>query len=68
VREIAGRFGGSHAQRDVLDRTLLEAARRAGQLALAQGLEAERRDLRAATAPRRSTRSQATHLTGAHAG
>jgi hypothetical protein len=49
VREIAHRFGGSHAQRDVLDRTLLEAARRSGQLALARALEAERRGGRPAS-------------------
>jgi len=52
VREIAHRFGGSHAQRDVLDRTLLEAARRAGQLALARALEAERAALRPGSAVR----------------
>jgi hypothetical protein len=46
VRAIAHRFGGSHAQRDVLDRTLLEAARRAGQLGLVRALEAERAALR----------------------
>jgi hypothetical protein len=48
VREIAHRFGGSHAQRDVLDRTLIEAARRSGQTALARGLEQERAALRPA--------------------
>jgi len=36
------RFGGSHAQRDVIDLTLIEAARRDGQLALHRGLLAER--------------------------
>jgi hypothetical protein len=51
VREIAHRFGGSHAQRDVIDRTLLEAARRSGQLALARAIEAERSALRPAGAP-----------------
>jgi hypothetical protein len=30
VRNIAGRFGGSHAQRDLLDLTLIEAAFRSG--------------------------------------
>jgi len=30
VREIANRFGGSHAQRDLLTLTLIEAARRSG--------------------------------------
>jgi hypothetical protein len=47
VRNIAHRFGGSHAQRDVLDLTLIEAALRAGQQALAAALTAER----AATRP-----------------
>ena len=36
MRNIAHRFGGSHAQRDVLDLTLIEAALRAGQHALAR--------------------------------
>jgi hypothetical protein len=42
VRTIANRFGGSHAQRDVLDLTLIEAALRSGQLDLAKALAAER--------------------------
>jgi hypothetical protein len=42
VREIAHRFGGSHAQRDLLDLTLIEAALRAGQQTLAAALCAER--------------------------
>ena len=42
VRNIAHRFGGSHAQRDLLDLTLLEAAFRSGQNALALALSAER--------------------------
>jgi hypothetical protein len=42
VRGIANRFGGSHAQRDVLDLTLIEAAFRAGQLDLVRALAAER--------------------------
>jgi hypothetical protein len=42
VRDIAHRFGGSHAQRDLLDLTLIEAALRAGQHALATALCAER--------------------------
>jgi hypothetical protein len=42
VRNIAHRFGGSHAQRDLLDLTLIEAARRAGQSALAEALSTER--------------------------
>jgi len=42
VRNKSARFGGSHAQRDVIDLTLIEAARRAGDHALARALEAER--------------------------
>jgi tetratricopeptide (TPR) repeat protein len=42
VRGIANRFGGSHAQRDVLDLTLIEAALRARQHDLAKALAAER--------------------------
>lgn len=42
VRNIAARFGGSHAQRDVIDLTMIEAALRAGDEPLAQALTAER--------------------------
>lgn len=42
VRHIAHRFGGSHAQRDVIELTLIEAAIRSGQPALARALAAER--------------------------
>jgi len=42
VRDIASRFGGSHAQRDVLSLTLIEAAIRSGQSALARHYIAER--------------------------
>ncbi|MEJ0020643.1 MAG: tetratricopeptide repeat protein [Acetobacteraceae bacterium] len=42
VREFAHRFGGSHAQRDLVDLTLIEAAMRAGDAALATALAAER--------------------------
>ncbi|QND58075.1 tetratricopeptide repeat protein [Mesorhizobium huakuii] len=42
IRAIAHRFGGSHAQRDVIDLTLIEAALRAGDGALARALTAER--------------------------
>lgn len=42
MRTIAHRFGGSHAQRDLLDLTLLEAARRDGDHALLRALTAER--------------------------
>jgi hypothetical protein len=46
VRDIAHRFGGSHAQRDVLTLTLIEAAIRNGQSNLAQHYIAERTVLR----------------------
>lgn len=42
VRGIASRFGGSHAQRDIIDLTMLEAAIRSGNVELAQALTAER--------------------------
>jgi hypothetical protein len=42
VRPSAARFGGSHAQRDVLDLTLIAAAERAGNVALADALRRER--------------------------
>jgi hypothetical protein len=46
VRPIAHRFGGSHAQRDVLDLTLAEAAVRAGDRGLALALAHEREELK----------------------
>lgn len=42
VRAIAHRFGGSHAQRDVIDLTLIEAALRSGDAELSHALTAER--------------------------
>ncbi|WP_029049394.1 tetratricopeptide repeat protein [Cupriavidus sp. amp6] len=46
VRLIAHRFGGSHAQRDVIGLTLLESALRAGRRSLAIALTAERAALK----------------------
>src|SRR6185436_19971119 len=43
VRSYAHRFGGSHAQRDLIDLTLIEAAARSGQHRLAEALRTERR-------------------------
>ena len=43
VRDRAHRFGGSHAQRDLITLTLIEAALRDGQPALARHYIAERR-------------------------
>jgi tetratricopeptide (TPR) repeat protein len=48
VRSYAHRFGGSHAQRDLIDLTLIEAARRGGQATLAQALLHERASAHAA--------------------
>lgn len=42
IRNHAHRFGGSHAQRDVIDQTLIAAAERSGQALLVAALEAER--------------------------
>ncbi|MGV8989272.1 MAG: tetratricopeptide repeat protein [Cypionkella sp.] len=42
VRNTAWRFGGSHAQRDVIDLTMIESAFRLGDRALATALAAER--------------------------
>jgi tetratricopeptide (TPR) repeat protein len=42
VRDIAHRFGGSHAQRDLLTLTMIEAALRSGQPARARHFIAER--------------------------
>jgi tetratricopeptide (TPR) repeat protein len=46
IRHVAHRFGGSHAQRDLLDQTLIEASRRAGFDALTTALLNERIALR----------------------
>ena len=46
IRSGASRFGGSHAQRDLIDLTLIEAAARSGHSPLAAALIAERRALR----------------------
>lgn len=46
VRSSAHRFGGSHAQRDVIDLTLIEAAIRSGNAPLASALAVERADRR----------------------
>lgn len=46
VRVIAHRFGGSHAQRDVIHLTLVEAALRSGNAKLARALTSERTQLK----------------------
>jgi tetratricopeptide (TPR) repeat protein len=49
VRAHANRFGGSHAQRDIVHLTLIESALRAGRGRLARALAAERTDLKPAS-------------------
>jgi hypothetical protein len=49
IRSCAHRFGGSHAQRDLIDLTLIEAALRGGDRSLAAALAAERAALRPAS-------------------
>jgi len=46
VRPIAYRFGGSHAQRDILSLTLAEAALRSGQPGVASAIVSERCQLK----------------------
>ncbi|MET0145402.1 MAG: tetratricopeptide repeat protein [Ilumatobacteraceae bacterium] len=46
IRRDLQHFGGSHAQRDALQRTLLESALRAGRFELARALSAERLGIR----------------------
>jgi hypothetical protein len=46
MRANAHRFGGSHAQRDIVHLTLVESALRAGQSSLAAALAAERTNLK----------------------
>jgi tetratricopeptide (TPR) repeat protein len=46
VRPVANRFGGSHAQRDIVHLTLIEAALRDGQAGLARAFAAERTALK----------------------
>ncbi len=46
IRTIASRFGGSHAQRDLIHLTLVEAALRSDQIRLARALIAERTQLK----------------------
>ena len=53
IRNVVQRFGGSHAQRDAVARTLLEAAIRAGDDDLALALVSERLALKDSAYSRR---------------
>ncbi len=50
IRYIANQFGGSHAQRDIINQTMIESAIRANQLNYARGFLAER-SARKSTSP-----------------
>jgi tetratricopeptide (TPR) repeat protein len=62
LRLIAHRFGGSHAQRDVLALTLIEAALRDGSRNLAKALAAERMALKPASEGNRRLAARAADL------
>jgi tetratricopeptide (TPR) repeat protein len=64
VRPIAHRFGGSHAQRDIVALTLLEAAIRGRQYRLARALVAERIDLKPHSAFNWAAAARAMELLG----
>lgn len=65
ARHIVNAFGGSHAQRDVIDWTLTEAALRGGMADMAAALTAERRALRPHSPVNRSFHSRARALAAA---
>ncbi len=62
VRPVAHRFGGSHAQRDLISLTQLEAAMRAGDMAMARAISAERLALKPASPFNRLQAMRATDL------
>jgi len=68
VRTRSHRFGGSHAQRDILDLTLVEAAIRGGDGPLARALAAERADLKPASPANRTLTARAVAVAGSRAG
>jgi hypothetical protein len=62
LRPIAQRFGGSNAQRDILEWTLLEAALRMGDAGLARSLSAARVARRPGSARERGTLARGLRL------
>jgi tetratricopeptide (TPR) repeat protein len=68
VRQIAHRFGGSHAQRDVLGLTLIEAALRAKDAKLARALASERTELKPTSPFNWSLTARAREIGGDTAG
>jgi tetratricopeptide (TPR) repeat protein len=68
IRTIANRFGGSHAQRDLIHLTLVEAALRARQARLARALIAERTQLKPSSPFNWQLTARALDLNGDSAG
>jgi tetratricopeptide (TPR) repeat protein len=68
IRTRVHEFGGSHAQRDAVERTLLEAAIRAGRLDLASALVSERLAVRECSTYAWSKRALLLAATGDTAG
>ena len=64
LRRTLHRFGGSHAQRDAWQRTLLESALRAGDAGLARALSAERVSARGDATYNWRQRARALRLAG----
>lgn len=62
VRLIASRFGGSHAQRDLIHLTLTEAALRGGRAKLARALVAERLALKPTSTHNRMLSARVQHF------
>ena len=64
IRRRLQRFGGSHAQRDVLQRTLLDAALRSGRTDMARGLISERLAVRPTSSYAAAQQSRLAGLLG----
>jgi hypothetical protein len=64
IRTILARFGGSHAQRDALQRTLVASALRAGRVDLARALLNERIGVRETSVWSRRRRAQVSRAAG----
>ncbi len=66
-RNIANAFGGSHAQRDIIDLTLLQAALRGGHGRVAEALAHERLVIRPHSGMNRAFLTRAIGASAAHA-
>ncbi|HZI45597.1 MAG TPA: tetratricopeptide repeat protein [Ilumatobacter sp.] len=64
IRRVLQHFGGSHAQRDALQRTLLESALRSERFELARALTAERLGVRESSVYGWTQRARALHGLG----